>query len=126
MIRPKKIVVSLAAVAVLALIAVPVYAQACKMCKTAGEEIAAAMESKGIDLTGAIAAAEKRSRGKAVTVQTIFEDGKLSFVVHCWTGKRNVLIKVDEEGNAPSVDDADTLPGIHDPVAHKPKPAPVG
>ena len=126
MTRGKKLIVWLACLGLFALIAVPVYAQACRMCKTAGGEMIAAMESKSIDLNGAIAAAEKRSRGKALMAQTLFTEGKLSFDVYCWADKRIVRIGVDEEGKAKSVDDADTLPGVHDPVAHKPKPTPAG
>ena len=126
MTRGKKLIVWIACVGIFAMIAVPVYARACKMCKQAGGELATAMESKGLDLTGAIAAAEKRSRGKALMAKTVLTEGKLSFEVYCWTDERIVVLNVDEEGKTAGVDDAETLPGVHDPVAHKPKPSPAG
>jgi hypothetical protein len=124
--RRKNLIVGLACVGLLAVIAVPVYAAACKMCKTISEEIVVVMESKGVDLAAAVAAAEKRSGGKALIAEATVTDGKLSFGVHCWTGRKILLITIEENGKASNLDEPETLPNVHDPVAHKPKPSPAG
>ncbi len=126
MTRRKKLIMALACAGALTLIAVPVYAAACKMCKTAGGEIAQLFTSKNIDLTAAIAAAEKRSRGKALAADTTMEEGQLVFHVYCWASDNIVRIEVLEDGKTRGVEDAEALPAVHDPVAHKPKPSPSG
>jgi hypothetical protein len=126
MTRRKRIVVGLVGVAVLALVAVPVYARACKMCKTICVQITAAMAEKEMDLTKAVAAAERRSQGKALIAETHFEEEKLFFQVVCWSGDRLLRIRIEEDGRATTLKEYDTLDSIHDPVAHKPKPTPAG
>jgi hypothetical protein len=115
-----------AGIFLIALIAVPVYAMAgaCGMCTSEAKAIAEKMKSSGMTLTKAIEAAEKRSRATALTAFTEKADDKTVYVVYLVTDKKLILIEVDEEGKTGGIQDAENLPGLHDDVAHKPKPKP--
>lgn len=126
MFRFRRFLTPLLIASVVALIAWPVYAS-CKKCKSEAQEMISVMESSSLTLTSAIAAAEKRSRGgKPLSAYALFEDGKVTFQVFLLKDEKVMRVDVGEDGRGKKVEEADTLPSIHDPIAHKPKPRRAG
>ena len=121
----KWMIVSALSIGLVAVIAIPVYAAAkCTMCRDEAKAMTEKLKSTNMTLAKAIEAAEKRSRGSALTAFTEKDGDKIVFAVYCLTGERVVVVDVDDAGNAVGIEDAENLPGVHDEVAHKPKPKP--
>jgi len=118
----KKFALPLVGVGVLALVAWPVYAQSGKSpadCKT----MVKAMETGKTSLTAVIAAAEEKSKGKAVGAYPTLKDDKLTVDVYCMAGDKLMQVTVDSTGKAGDAKEAKSLPGA---AEEKPKPKPGG
>jgi len=118
----KKFALPLVVVGALALAAWPVYAH-CGKCAGDCKNMVKAMETGKTSLTAAIAAAEEKSKGKAVGAYPTLKDDKLTVDVYCMAGDKLMQVTVDSSGKAGDAKEAKSLPGA---AEEKPKPKPGG
>lgn len=118
----KKFALPLVGVGVLALAAWPVYAH-CGKCAGDCKTMAKAMETGKTSLTAAIAAAEEKSKGKAIGAYPTLKDDKLTVDVYCMAGDKLMQVTVDSTGKAGDAKEAKSLPAA---AEEKPKPKPGG
>ena len=120
--RINKFVLPLVGVGVLALAAWPVYAH-CGKCAGSCKDMVKAMETGKTTLSAAIAAAEEKSKGKAVGAYPMMSGDKVSFDVYCMAGDKLMQVSVDSSGKAGDAKEAKSLPAA---AEEKPKPKPGG
>jgi len=115
--------------AALSLVAWPVYAH-CGKCAGDCKMMVTKMEEGKTTLSAAIAAAEAKSKGKAVAAYTELEGSKIEFDVYCMVGDKLMEVEVDGTGKAGDAKEAKMIgaPGAdaaadphagHDPAKDK-------
>ncbi len=117
----KKFALPLVGVGVLALAAWPVYAH-CGKCAGDCKSMVKAMDTGKTSLTATIAAAEEKSKGKAIGAYPTLKDGNLTVDVYCMVGDKLMQVTVDSSGKAGDAKEAKSLPAGEE----KPKPKPGG
>lgn len=110
MTRTKACLLGLSGLAVLSLVAWPVYAH-CGKCAGDGKIMCAKMDEGKTSLTAAIAAAEAKSKGKAVAAYVELEGSKIEFDVYCMVGDKLMEVEVDAAGKAGEMEEAKMISG---------------
>jgi len=110
MIRSKVYVWIAGGLVAAAFIALPVYAIAEGLSASSCKDVVKAMDAGKVTLSSAIAAAETKSKGKAVAAYSDFEDGKLDFDVYCLVGDKIMAVEVDGAGKAGDMKEAKSVP----------------
>ena len=105
----KKIAVPVAALAVVLVVAWPVYAH-CGRCAGSAKEMVRAMGDGNVTLASAISAAETHAKGKALGAHAMLDDGKLGFEVYVLANDKIMDVTVDYMGKAVKMDESKMLP----------------
>lgn len=114
---------ALAALGILGLVTLPVYALAGGVDAAAGKTMCKAMDDAKVTLGKAIEAAEAASKGKAIGAWSTWEGGKLGFAVYCMVGDKMSMVAVDGTGKAGKAEDAKMM-SMGGDAKEAPKPAP--
>lgn len=117
--KNRKLVISLVALAAVALVAIPVYAH-CGKCAGSAKEMAAAMDTGKVTLASAIAAAETASKGKALMAATHMHDKNVHIEVYTIAGEKIMKVDVDGTGKAGTPTEAKELPASGHAEVKKP------
>ena len=110
MTRAKGLLLGLSGLAALSLIALPVYAH-CGKCAGDCKMMVAKMDEGKTTLSAAIAAAEAKTKGKAVAAHSELNGGKLVFDVYCMVGDKLMEVGVDGTGKAGDAKEAKMIGG---------------
>lgn len=120
----RRTMIPVIALAVLAIVAYPLYAQVMHEGIAAAKEMLKAMDEHKITLAKAVEVAEKHDGGKALHAAAVMTGKEVNFEVYCVKGEKIMLVTVEgKTGKATKAEEVKAIGGKPEKAADKKEPA---